>query len=382
MSNSVENLSQMSAEDVKGKIPQDESVTAQESEAERRNSQYDADSSDNSYSPPTKKTRCNNSSRYQQLQDQINALASLIVQGSSSALVQNETPDNFLTRPAESKKILDFGELKTDIDEKKAVLPALKERLDILNILQRFGSSEWKEVRYSNTLRNFTAFPGFTDLRVNEELCYLDRKKDPILATERVLAGLSNAILEQKDVLKISLQEIVDWAFSNPRDFNPNTLFDKLSSAFGSGSQMLKNFDQIMQVICGKRAECIENRRERLLSELQNKNVQAALRRIPPSSEYLFSKEKLAPLIQSLGGSQNWLNTPSYMTTKRPLQKKDSVPSGSGNNRTFQPSGKSFQAPKYRYDPRKTNSGSKGGAKKGQTNSRTSDSFRKKSTDN
>ena len=237
------------------------------------------------------------------------------------------------------------------------------------------------ERRYSNTLRNFTASPDFTDLKVNEELCYLDRKKDPILATERVLAGLSNAILEQKDVLIISLQEIVDWAFSNPRDFNPNTLFDKLSSAFGSGSQMLKNFDQIMQIICGKRAECIENRRERLLSELQNKNVQAALRRVPRSSEYLFSKEKLAPLIQSLRGSQNWLNTPSYMTTKRSLQKKDSAPSGSGNNRSFQPSGKSSQAPRYRYDPRKTNSGSKAGARKGQTNSRTSDSFRKRSTE-
>ena len=308
MSNSVENLSQISAEDVKGKIPQDESVIAQESGTEWRNSQYDAkpqydnmtpqyDSSDNNYSPPAKKTRCNNSSRYQQLQDQINALASLIVQGSSSSLVLNETPDNFLTRPAESKKILDFGELKTDIDEKEAVSPALKERLEILNILQRFGSSESKEVRYSDTLRNFTASPGFTDLKVNEELCYLDRKKDPILATEQVLAGLSNAILEQKDVLKISLQKIVDWAFSNPRDFNPNTLFDKLSSAFGSRSQMLKNFDEIMQVICGKRAECIENRRERLLSELQNKNVQAPLRCIPPSSEYLFSTEKLAPLI-------------------------------------------------------------------------------------
>ena len=73
-----------------------------------------------------------------------------------------------------------------------------------------------------------------------------------------------------------------------------------------------------MQFICGKRAECIENRRERLLSQLQNKNVQAALRRIPPSSEYFFSKEKLAPLIQSLEGSQNWLNTLELVNTWRP----------------------------------------------------------------
>ena len=70
------------------------------------------------------------------------------------------------------------------------------------------------------------------------------------------------------------------------------------------------------------------------------------------------------------------------MTIRRPLQKKDSAPSGSGNNRTFQPSWKSSQAPRYRYDTRKSNSGSKGGARKGQTNSRTSNSFRKRSTNN
>ena len=107
------------------------------------------------------------------------------------------------------------------------------------------------------------------------------------------------------------MQQVVDWAFSNSEDFKPDSLFENLSLLFGSSSQIQKNFDQIMQVICGKRAECIENRRERLLPELQNRNVGVALRGVPPSAEYLFGKDNLSPLIQSLGGSQSWLNTPS-----------------------------------------------------------------------
>ena len=82
------------------------------------------------------------------------------------------------------------------MDEKRSMRPVVKERLDRINVLQRFGSSEWKVVRYSNALKDFTVFPGFSDLKVNEELCYLDKKKDSLLPTERVFAGLSNAILE------------------------------------------------------------------------------------------------------------------------------------------------------------------------------------------
>lgn len=58
-----------------------------------------------------------------------------------------------------------------------------------------------------------------------------------------------------------------------------NNLFQQLSNSFAQGSQLQKNFDQIMQLICGKRADCIENRRERLLTELPNKNIQTSTKR-------------------------------------------------------------------------------------------------------
>jgi len=71
---------------------------------------------------------------------------------------------------------------------------------------------------------------------VNEELCHLDKKKDLLLPVDRVLGGLCNAVLEQKELLQSGLQGIVDWAFANPTNLSPETLFDRLSSVFGLGS--------------------------------------------------------------------------------------------------------------------------------------------------
>ncbi|CAG5075522.1 Protein of unknown function, partial [Cotesia congregata] len=70
------------------------------------------------------------------------------------------------------------------------------------------------------------------------------------------------------------------------------------------------------EIICGKRASCIEARRERILTEAPNKQVQGALRRIPPSSEHLFGKENLSTLITSLGGAQTWLKEPSHSSSR------------------------------------------------------------------
>ncbi|KAL0832990.1 hypothetical protein ABMA28_001113, partial [Loxostege sticticalis] len=49
-------------------------------------------------------------------------------------------------------------------------------------------------------------------------------------------------------------------------------------------SKFHKNNEEIILLVCGKRAEDIENRRERILNELPNKNLREGLRKIPPSS--------------------------------------------------------------------------------------------------
>ena len=299
-------------------------VNALESSSESDEEREISSSSDEESSiprPPTKRPRVEGDELLSSMQKQSNFLANVVLsqKSASSTSISADAPSqnlsNFLAKPPEAK-LVDPGELKTTVDEKRTIQPVCKARLEVINNLQRFGSNDWKEVRYFSVLKNFLAYPGFTDLKINEELCHFDKRGDLVAPIERALAGLSNSILVQKDILKSNLQSIVDWAFANPNDLNPQSLFDHFTSAFGSNSQMFKNYEQILQIICGKRAECIETRRDRILLDLPNKNVQMALRKIPPSSEYLIAKESLSALMHSLGGAQTGLNMPSYLIKK------------------------------------------------------------------
>lgn len=103
------------------------------------------------------------------------------------------------------------------MDERKHIRQPQEQHLQALFFkLPHFGSPEWKKVRYSNTLKQLLATPGFNNLKVNEDLCHLDRSNDFSAPTERILAGVSHGILEQKDLLKIGLQGVIDWAYANP----------------------------------------------------------------------------------------------------------------------------------------------------------------------
>lgn len=216
---------------------------------------------------------------------------------------------------------LALGSLGTDFDNRSIIQPSDSERLSELNKLQQFDSPAWKAIRYKRSLQDSLAFPGFVGLKVNDELCHFNKSKDYLASTEVLLAGLSNRVLEQRQLLRMGLQSILDWAVANPKDFNLNSLFEKISGTFGPGSASHKNSEITMQIICGKRSECIEIRRDRILNEIGNQNLKATLRNVPPSSEHLFSREALGPIIQSLGGSQVWLNTPSYVKDKKVLDR-------------------------------------------------------------
>lgn len=232
---------------------------------------------------------------------------------------QNSQPipstSQFVTNPTACT--LSLGTLGTEFDEKSIIPQADKERLQELAHLQKFDTPAWKGIRYKKTLQTCIATPGFVGLKLNEELCHFNKTKDYLFPTEQLLAGLSNNILEQRQLLKSGLQDLVDWASTNPSKLNANTLCEKITSTFGPGSLSHKNSETAMQIVCGKRAECIEVRRDRILKEIGNPNIRATLQNIPPSQEYLFSRNALLPTISSLGGSQVWLNTPTYVRDKK-----------------------------------------------------------------
>lgn len=268
---------------------------------------------------------------------------------------------DFLIKP--HTDMVDLGEVKTVTDKSKLIKDASLSRVEVLNRLQHFETDAWKEVKYSRVLQNFLAKPGFIELKLNDELCHLNRGKDYLASTERSMAGLTNGLLEQKEIIRNNLQELVNWANSTPNELTPGNLYDKIVQLFGPSSQNYTVSEQLLQIVCGKRAECVEVRREKVISEVPNKNLQATLRRVPPSSEHLFAHNALMPVIQSLGGTNTWLNVPPYLRNVK--KRNEPSPSTSAqSNRTNPPfrSGKNFtqksHPKKFKKDSKTTNSNS------------------------
>nr|XP_026496330.1 uncharacterized protein LOC113400861 isoform X2 [Vanessa tameamea] len=159
----------------------------------------------------------------------------------------NNNSEQFLTLPSQPGSMsLNWGSLNTDVDRKKIIPTSDKDRYLELNKLQQFDSQAWKGIRYKQVLQSCLATPGFTGLQVNDELCHFNKSKDYLASTELVSAGLSNQVLEQRQLLKTGLQTIVDWACANFQNLNPNNLFDKISDIFGPGSEEYKDFFKIL----------------------------------------------------------------------------------------------------------------------------------------
>ncbi|KAH0558978.1 hypothetical protein KQX54_000758 [Cotesia glomerata] len=87
---------------------------------------------------------------------------------------------------------------------------------------------------------------------------------------------------------------------------------------FGTGFSYFNNFEQALQVICGKRAGVYRGLGEkRILAEIPiRRTSKVALRKIPPSAEFLFAKEELTSLITSLGGAQALAESSSRLDTE------------------------------------------------------------------
>lgn len=311
------------------------------SNGHRESSSSSEDDEGSSSLPPNKRRRCDKrflpmDPRVDSLVNQVNFISGYLTQlpqyitafsqnnqcsppASNSRVDQPSTSAaaQYLVNPCSAgTSTFKLGELQTDCDDRKVVPPAKEERLREVMKLQHFNSQAWKGLRYKSILQGFCATPGFVSLKVNEEFTHFKATKDFLASAENMLAGLTNAELEHEELLRGGLQELINWAARNPTELNPTSLLEKATSLLGPGSPIHKCSEKKMQIICGRRGECIEIRRERILKEVNNINLKTSLREIPPSAEYLFSRDALQPLIQSLGGFQTWLNRPSYIKEK------------------------------------------------------------------
>lgn len=187
--------------------------------------------------------------------------------------------------------------------------------------------------------------------------------KDKIAGSEKAMAAICNALIEQRELLKKNLQNFVDWSAAPNTVLNAASIFDKISNLFHSSSKFHKTSEEIMQIVCGKRAEYIEIRRERVLSELPNKNLQEGLRKIPPSRRCLFDEDQLRLYVQHTGGMDKWIRP--WFALDKEAKKNRNQTSKSSEARDAFSSKRNFRAKDYRSKAKgdKFNSNTAGTAK-------------------
>lgn len=185
--------------------------------------------------------------------------------------------------------------------------------LKILSELQRFKNAEWNSIRFSEVQKKYVTTPGFIELNVNDELKRFESSSNEnyrLFLLERSFAALTNSILTQKDELRNTLQNLINWSAAEGTTLSPATLFCKIEELFNKQANYTKVSDDILQMVCGRRADCIHSRRELLLKQIQDEYQCVAIQKIPPDSEFLFDNDIFNNYLQKIGGADKLSVTP------------------------------------------------------------------------
>lgn len=191
--------------------------------------------------------------------------------------------------------------------------------LQKLTDIQRFGSASWSEIRYFDTQKTYNHTPGFTDLETNEEVKKYDNLHH-LAHADKSYAAITFCILKQKEALQEAVSNLLSWAQNTQIEITPESLQDQVEQLFLKGD-LCKISSDLLQIVCGHRAETIEMRRETIASQVKDPLLKASINKIPPTVTHIFDTEKLTTVLDKAGGVRKafWpskTNTPS----QRPSQ--------------------------------------------------------------
>lgn len=159
---------------------------------------------------------------------------------------------------------------------------------------QRLGESSWNKIRYADVLKKLHASPVFSSLSVNAQLKHLlpsNPHSDFLERTEGSYGTISHGLLLQRSAFQTALNKILEAC--------PDAAKTITAELTGENSAFRECSDNLLQYVCGKRAETIEMRRK-LLSPL-TPNAVLALNKIPPSESALFDDSKVEELLKMQG---------------------------------------------------------------------------------
>lgn len=232
---------------------------------------------------------------------------------------------------------------------KEPAIPKTDARyVNILKEIQFFNKPDWSEVRYAETQKSYNHSPGFVELEANEEIRPYDTLKH-LSYSERAYASLTYGLLKQKESLKKELCSFMTWVRDQKEEISFEAINQKLNDIFTSG-EFSKVSADLLQMVCGHRAETIQMRRDSITNAVRDPLVKSSIRKIPPSEVNLFNSEQFVVALDKVGGIKKafWPASKSTSSSKstyspastsqvgkwliRPSQGQHSVPPSQGKN--------------------------------------------------
>lgn len=203
---------------------------------------------------------------------------------------------------------------KTDINFKlettlKSVCATTSlEHSDILDKLQHFNTSNWAQVRYIDAQKTYVSSPGFTELESNDMIKTFDRNR-ALAVTEKTLAAVSHALIIQNEKLKDGFDALLSWLQSENEPVTITAVKDKINNIFSEGDYTRIHLD-MLQMVCGRRADIIQQRRDGVLHFVKDQCLKESLRKIPPTQVHLFDDKRFSDCINSNGGIEKVFFSP------------------------------------------------------------------------
>lgn len=158
----------------------------------------------------------------------------------------------------------------------------------------RLGQLSYNKIRYIEAQKKLQAFPVFSALRVNKELSYAsssDQTQNLLTKADSNLAIILHGLLAQRDYFAEGMKSLISK--------HPSIKSDVQNIFNGPDSKFKQVSDDVVQFVCGKRAEVIEQRRKKFFP--RNPQVVSLLEGIPPSSTHLFEEQRFSDVTRQHG---------------------------------------------------------------------------------
>ncbi|KOB79429.1 putative reverse transcriptase-7 [Operophtera brumata] len=212
--------------------------------------------------------------------------------------------------------------------------------------------SNGERVRYVETEKKYVARPGFYELDVNTELRHFDSNSNWLRLLDRSFGAMTHALVQQNELLKQNFQQLIEWSQLPTTALSADTLFEKMHSLFSEKSTYIKVSEDLLQLICGRRADIIQRRRDCILSSVKDKYIKHDLSKIPPTNANLFNPQQLGTFLEKAGGT-NKLFTAQKRSAEEPHQM--SMRNRQGGPQAKRPR-RSFRNAEPDYDPQPSTS--------------------------